>query len=299
MKIIELIERYFWLFLIAGLVLGIAWPVYNDFLMALLKPLLMMMLFLVFLKTDMTGIIRQIKDYKLMIYLVFMYMLVIPSAFFLVINLFNRELAIGILLLTAMPAAVASSTLTDIIRGNTALSLSITVITSMIAPFTVPLLFGFINYDDLSIDTLLMFKDLAMLIFLPLTISRIIKRFFQETIDKVKVTFTSFNVFLLFIMIYAAMGSQRDIILDQPLVIIWQTFFLYLIFVLLHIIGYVMGYRQDKESRKAIAVGAAYMNNGMAIVLAAIHFEPSILVLMILSEFPWSTLLAPFGKIIQ
>ncbi|MFP4366698.1 MAG: bile acid:sodium symporter family protein [Bacteroidales bacterium] len=299
MKIIELIERYFWLFLIAGLVLGIAWPVYNDFLMALLKPLLMMMLFLVFLKTDMTGIIRQIKDYKLMTYLVFMYMLVIPSVFFLVINLFNRELAIGILLLTAMPAAVASSTLTDIIRGNTALSLSITVITSMIAPFTVPLLFGFINYDDLSIDTLLMFKDLAMLIFLPLTISRILKRFFQDTIDKVKVTFTSFNVFLLFIMIYAAMGSQRDIILDQPLVIIWQTLFLYLIFVLLHIIGYVMGYRQDKESRKAIAVGAAYMNNGMAIVLAAIHFEPSILVLMILSEFPWSTLLAPFRRIVN
>lgn len=299
MKIIELIERYFWLFLIAGLVLGIAWPVYNDFLMALLKPLLMMMLFLVFLKTDMTGIIRQIKDYKLMTYLVFMYMLVIPSVFFLVINLFNRELAIGILLLTAMPAAVASSTLTDIIRGNTALSLSITVITSMIAPFTVPLLFGFINYDDLSIDTLLMFKDLAMLIFLPLTISRILKRFFQDTIDKVKITFTSFNVFLLFIMIYAAMGSQRDIILDQPLVIIWQTLFLYLIFVLLHIIGYVMGYRQDKESRKAIAVGAAYMNNGMAIVLAAIHFEPSILVLMILSEFPWSTLLAPFRRIVN
>lgn len=258
-----------------------------------------MMLFLVFLKTDMTGIIRQIKDYKLMVYLVFMYMLIIPSAFFLIINLFNRELAIGILLLTAMPAAVASSTLTDIIRGNTALSLGITVITSMIAPFTVPLLFGFINYNDLSIDTLLIFKDLAMLIFLPLTISLVLKRFYQETILRVKASFTSVNIFLLFLMIYAAMGSQRDLILDQPLVIIWQTLFLYLIFILLHIIGYVMGYRQDKESRKAIAVGAAYMNNGMAIVLAAIHFEPSILVLMILSEFPWSTLLAPFRRIVN
>ncbi|MFO7922174.1 MAG: bile acid:sodium symporter, partial [Bacteroidales bacterium] len=277
----------------------IAWPVYNDFLMALLKPLLMMMLFLVFLKTDMRGIIRQIKDYKLMVYLVVMYMLIIPSAFFLVINLFNRELAIGILLLTAMPAAVASSTLTDIIRGNTALSLGITVITSMIAPFTVPLLFGFIHYNDLSIDTLLIFKDMAMLIFLPLTISLVLKRFYPETILRVKASFTSVNIFLLFIMIYAAMGSQRDLILDQPLVIIWQTLFLYLVFILLHIIGYVMGYRQDKESRKAIAVGAVYMNNGMAIVLAAIHFEPSILVLMILSEFPWSTLLAPFRRIIH
>ncbi|MFO7924554.1 MAG: hypothetical protein R6U58_12775, partial [Bacteroidales bacterium] len=67
----------------------------------------MMMLFLVFLKTDMTGIIRQIKNYKLMVYLVFMYMLIIPVAFFLIINPFSRELAIGILLLTSMPTAVA------------------------------------------------------------------------------------------------------------------------------------------------------------------------------------------------
>jgi predicted Na+-dependent transporter len=137
------------------------------------------------------------------------------------------------------------------------------------------------------------------LVFLPLTVSQVIKKFYQQTINKIKISFTSINIFLLFIMIYAAMGSQRDLILGDPLAIVWKTLFLYIIFILLHIAGYVMGYKQDKESRKAIAVGAAYMNNGMAIVLAAIHFEASILVLMILSEFPWSTLLAPFRRIIQ
>jgi BASS family bile acid:Na+ symporter len=267
--------------------------------MSLLKPLLMVMLFLVFLKTDFIHIITQIRDYKLMVYLSLMYMIIIPVLFFLIINLFNRELAIGILLLTSMPAGVSSPTLTDIVRGNTALSLSITVITSMIAPFTVPFLFGFIKYNNLDINTLDIFKDLAILVFLPLILSQILKKIVPETINQAKKFFTSANIFFLFIIVYAAMGSQRDVILNDSIRIIWQIGFLYLVFILLHIVGYLIGYNQNKESRSAIAIGAAYMNNGMAIVLAATHFGPAILVLMVLSEFPWNTLLAPFRKIIR
>ena len=51
--------------------------------------------------------------------------------------------------------------------------------------------------------------------------------------------------------------------------------------------------------RISTVVGAAYMNNGMAIVLAAIYFNPYVLVFTVLSEIPWNTLLWPFRKIIN
>lgn len=299
MKIFQFIENYFWVFLLTGLVLGLVYPLYNDFLMASLKPMLMIMLFLVFLKTDLIHILKQITDFKLMTFLVCMYMIIIPVIFFLAINLFNRQLALGILLLTAMPAGVSSPTLTDIVKGNTALSLSITILTAMIAPFTVPLLFKFINYDNFSVNTLEMFKDLAILVFVPLILSQVIKKIVPETINKGKHIFTSVNILILFLIVYTAMGSQRDVILSNSVDILLQIGFLYLIFILLHVIGYLMGYNQDKESKAAITIGAAYMNNGMAIVLAAIYFEPSILILMVLSEFPWNTLLAPFRRILK
>jgi hypothetical protein len=41
------------------------------------------------------------------------------------------------------------------------------------------------------------------------------------------------------------------------------------------------------------------MNNGLAIVLAAKYFDPYILVLMVLSDLPWNTLLAPFRKVVK
>jgi predicted Na+-dependent transporter len=298
MKIYQFIERYFWLFLLAGLLLGLWYPVFNDILMSLLKPVLMIMLLFVFLKTDLIHILEKIRDIRLMTYTLIMYMLIIPILFFLSVNLFNPGFAAGVLLLTAMPAGVSSPTLTDIVKGNTTLSMSIVIITSLAAPFTVPLLFGLVKLNNISINPFAVFKDLAIIVFVPMIISQIIKKYFPLSIIKSQHLFTSFNVILLLFIVYAVIGSQRELIMGDPAGIIRKLVFLYLIFILLHIIGYMMGYKQSKENRVAFIIGAAYMNNGMAIVLAATHFDTSVLILMVLSEIPWNTLLEPFRRII-
>jgi BASS family bile acid:Na+ symporter len=218
--------------------------------------------------------------------------------FFLTLNSFSRELAIGILLLTAMPAGAASPALTDIAKGNTALSASIVITTSVIAPVTVPLLFRGLRIGDLSLNYWHVFKDLAILIFLPMAASQVFKQYFSSAITKSSHLFTSLNVLLLTVMVYAIIGSQHDTILAEPVKILWQTGFLYVVFILLHIIGYFMGFKEDRKGKIATVIGAAYMNNAMAIVLAAVYF-PSILVLMVLSEIPWNTLLVPFRKIMN
>jgi predicted Na+-dependent transporter len=88
-------------------------------------------------------------------------------------------------------------------------------------------------------------------------------------------------------------------ILENPASLIWKVLILYVVFILLHIIGYFAYLKGSRESRISVAIGAAYMNNGMAIVLAASYFKPEILVLMVLSELPWNTLLHPFNKVMR
>jgi BASS family bile acid:Na+ symporter len=298
-KIIQFLDQYFGLFLIAGMIMGLINPVFSSFLMPLLEPFLMVMLFLVFLKTDIAHVFQKMKNYRQVIFFTLMYMIAIPALFFLALNSFSRELATGILLLTAMPAGAASPALTDIAKGNTALSASIVITTSVIAPVTVPLLFWGLRIGDLSLSYWHVFKDLAILIFLPMAASQAFKRYFSSAITKSSHLFTSLNVLLLTVMVYAIIGSQRDTILGEPVKILWQTGFLYIVFILLHVIGYFMGYKEDLEGKIATAIGAAYMNNAMAIVLAAVYFSPAILVLMVLSEIPWNTLLVPFRKIMN
>ncbi len=299
MRVVRFIEGYFWIFLLAGIVLGLSYPVFAGFFMSILKPLLMIMLFFVFLKTDLIHILKQVKDYRLMLYLVIMFMIIIPLLIFMPLNFINQDLAIGILLLTAMPAAVSGPSLTDIVKGNIALASGITIITSIIAPFTVPLLFRLVNYENLSINTSEIFIDLVILVFIPLILSQVIKKIVPGIINKGKNKFTAINILIIFIMVYAAMGSQRELILNDSISILWKVGALYILAILLHFLGYLIGKNHNRENKVAIIVSLAYKNNGMAIVLAAIHFHPSILILMILSEFPWATLLAPFRRIIK
>ncbi len=299
MKLHLIIEKYFWVFFISGLVLGLVAPVYNDFLMTLLKPFLMIMLFLVFLKTDIGQIFKKIRNYKQMTFLALSFMIVIPLLFYFVLITFDQEFAVGILLLTAMPAAVASPALTDIVKGNTALSTSIVIITSIIAPFTVPFLFWLIQFDDLSVSPWWLLKDLAMIIIVPVLASQAIKKYSTRFIVKKAHQLTSVNIIILSLMVYIAMGSQRDVIVNDFTGILWHTFLLYLVFIVLHVLGHFMGFAEDNKGKIAITIASAYKNNGMAIVLAALYFEPSVLVLMVLSELPWNTLLIPYRKLIQ
>lgn len=300
MKVSLFIEKNFWLFLSSGIFFGLWNPlsveIFHPFFP---KMLLGMMLFLVFLKINALEIIENIKNYKLMIYVASVYMLIIPVLFFYSINIFNPELAIGILLLTAMPAGVSTPALTDIAKGNVSLSLSLTIVSQLIAPFTVPLLLWFIDFNGHSINKLLILKDMAMIVFLPMIISQVIKKYFPLTIIKTQHLFTSLNVLLLFAFVYIAIASQRNVILENPAGLIWKIAVLYLVFIILHIVGYMICFKQNKENRIAVAIGAAYMNNGMAIVLATSYFKPEILVLMVLSELPWNTLLGPFKRVIS
>jgi predicted Na+-dependent transporter len=130
-------------------------------------------------------------------------------------------------------------------------------------------------------------------------VAQLFKRYFPEIISASQHLFTSANILLLFAFVYVVISSQSGIILDNPVSLIWKTAVLYMVFILLHAIGYIVCYKKSKEDKIAMSVTSAYMNNGLAIVLASEYFGSEILVLMVLSEIPWNSLLAPFNRVIK
>jgi len=298
-SITQFLEKYFWLVLIMAMALGLAFPVYNDLLMSLIEVMLMVMLFLVFLKIDLVDILERIKDYRLMLYLSVMYLLVIPVFFYYLLLPLDSTLAVGILLLTAMPAGTASPALTDIIKGNTALSMSITIFTSLVAPFTVPFLFTVLGFKQADMDMGQIFYKLALLVFVPMVVSQFVRYFFSRQVQQVRPAFTAINILIMFLFVYATIGSQRVLFINSGWSLLRDVVIVYLAFILLHVFGYLLAHGRPRKDKIAITIGNAYMNNGMAIVLASAYFEPAVLVLAILSEFPWNTLLGPFRRVLR
>jgi bile acid:Na+ symporter, BASS family len=298
-KAYQIIEKHFWIFLLAGIMIGLWKPFEFEAPKFLPKVLLGMMLFFVFLKIDFQDIIKHIKDYKLMSYIAVVYMMILPILFYLLFRIFDRELALGILLLTAMPTGVSTPALTDIVKGNMPLTMSVALVTQAIAPLTVPLLFWIVGTNGLEINKLLLLRDIAIMVFSPMILAVLVKRYLPASVRKTRHLFTSANVMLLFFFVLIAISSQREVIISDPLALIWKAAVLYAVFIMLHIAGYRICPGSKKENKIALSVSAAYMNNGLAIVLAASYFSPNILVLMVLSEIPWNTLLAPFKRVVR
>jgi predicted Na+-dependent transporter len=298
MKFSKFIEKYFWAVLLSGMIIGVWQPVPFEVPKFIPKFLLILMMFFLFLKIDAIEILEKIKNYKLMITIAIIYMFLVPLLFFFPIHFIDYNLALGILLLTAMPAGISSPALTDILKGNIPLAMSIAIVTQLAAPFTIPVLFWVIGSKGLEINELLVFRDTIIIVFMPMLLSQVIKKYFPTAIDKSQHLFTSANILILLLFVYITISSQSELILQNPLRLVWKTSILYTVFILLHLIGYLVSYKANKESKIATSVTSAYMNNGLAIVLASTYFGPDIVVLMVLSEIPWITLLAPFKRIL-
>ena len=292
------IERFFWIFLIFGIILGLTIPFDAALSAKLIKPLLMLLMFAVFLKSDITKVLKRMQNIRQMAFLVVMYMLAIPAAFFFVIYFFNHQLAVAALLLISMPTAMAAPVITDILKGNKELAASMSVLTSMVAPFTVPLLFWWLGDKVVSVDVISMLFDVLLFIFIPLGSSVLFKRFFKNQVERNKFIISPFNILLLSVVVYFVMSAHRDIFFNETIIeLIKKLLYVYLIFITLYLTGYLLGFKESSTDKIATAVNAAYMNNGMAIVIAAIYFSPYVLTIAVLSELPWNTLPVLFIKI--
>ena len=72
-------------------------------------------------------------------------MLLLPLIAFGLLSIWSLEpaLAVGVMIIAACPGGVTSNLLTYLARGDTALSISLTAIISLLAVFTLPFIVGF------------------------------------------------------------------------------------------------------------------------------------------------------------
>jgi len=150
--------------------------------------------------------------------------ILLPLAGFLLVWLFglkSPELAVGILILAACPGGPTSNLISHISKGDTALSITLTAISSLIAVITIPLIVNLAlgiymkqgTYVPLPVfDTII---KLTLITLLPVSIGMFIRakalRFANKMDKPVKIT----SGILLFLIIFAAIMNNRDIFVSS------------------------------------------------------------------------------------
>ncbi|WP_198673031.1 bile acid:sodium symporter family protein [Algoriphagus litoralis] len=177
------------------------------------------------------------------------------------------EIAAGIILAGSSPSGTASNVMTYLAKANLALSVTLTSITTLMAPLMTPLLMKLLAGQFIEIDLLKMMWDIVKMILIPIAAGLIFNRMLKgksDWVDKAMPVISMIGIALIILVITAA---GRDSLLSiGPLLIL---------LVLIHnLSGYGIGFYLGKFSGlserdcRTIAIEVGMQNAGLASGLA-------------------------------
>ena len=219
-----------------------------------------------------------------------------PVITYFIFKLITPEFALGFLIIGAVPAGMAGGALTDLCKGNVSLALTVTLITSLICPLTIPLLILILTGSETSVFMLLRQSGmLTILIIVPLILSRISRKLKPRFIKRSKEFFTPFSIISLCLMILGAMSKNSETFLAYKAKGLLLLGCVFLFSAFFHIAGYFIAIKRPIADRVALSVNTAYINNGLAIVFAMSFFGnmPEAILPALLIEFPMIIMIVP------
>lgn len=183
------------------------------------------------------------------------------------------EIAVGVILVGACPGGTSSNVMTYLARGNTALSVSMTAVSTLLAPILTPAITLLLASKWLPVSAGAMFKSVVTIVLLPIVLGLIVKALFQKQVEKSISVLPFVSVIGIVAIVAAVVSGNKEKILESGLLI--------LAVVILHnCLGYLLGFlaakilKMNYEDQKAVSIEVGMQNSGLAAALAAAHFTP-------------------------
>jgi len=287
MRLFKFIADWFAVFCVGATLLGLLVPEVGAPIAGVWpKFFLAGILFFTGLKLDFREAGRALSRPWTVVYLAVMLMVVLPMGVYGAARLFlPTGLAVGVMIVAAMPAGLACSSLTDIARGNAALALVVTMVTSLLCPLTTPWIIrlgcGAAPAGAGKEFLLAQAVFLAAILFSPMGAAWLVRSLAPGTVARFREAYTGLSVISLTLLILGAMSGVSvecmTLVREKPLVALTLALFMFGFSAALHLTGYFLAFWRPVADRAAISVNAAYVNNGLAIVFASTFYVTSTL----------------------
>lgn len=180
---------------------------------------------------------------------------------------FPPEIAAGVVLIGSMPCGLASNVMSYLANANLALSITLTTIATLLAPFLTPLWMKVLGGQFIEIDALAMMWDIVKIVVLPIGAGLLFNRLFggkTSWLEKAMPYVSMFGIAFIIVIITAA--GRDNLLSIGPALILCA---------LLHnTSGYLFGYwigrlfRLSERDSRTIAIEVGMQNGGLASGLA-------------------------------
>jgi bile acid:Na+ symporter, BASS family len=243
---------------------------YGEFkFSALIIPLLQIIMFGMGTELSLKDFANVVKMPKGIIVGVVGHYIIMPLVGFSVAHLFNfpKEIAAGIILVGCCPSGLASNVMSYLANANLALSVSVTTISTLLAPFLTPFLMRLLGGSFVEIDFWAMAWDITKIVILPIAAGlafHYLLRGKVKWLDKAMPVLSMAGIAFIIVIITAA---GRDNLLKVGLLLMVAT-------IIHNLAGYFFGYwsgrvlKFPEKDCRTIALEVGMQNAGLASGLA-------------------------------
>ncbi|MTI32567.1 bile acid:sodium symporter family protein [Xanthovirga aplysinae] len=225
---------------------------------------------------DFSEVVRRPKDVFIGLLTQFLLMPLLAFSLSWVLNL-PTEVAIGVLLVGCCPGGTASNVITYISGGDVPLSITITSLSTLLAPLLTPLLMWIFASQWISISLIEMFWSIFQIILIPIVFGVFIRTYFKKQVEASVEILPTISIISIAAIVGAIIALNKENIFSSGILISSVV-------VIHNLLGLFLGYGMAQlfklplAKRKAISIEVGMQNSGLATVLATAYFSPLVAV---------------------
>lgn len=243
-------------------------------LAALVVPLLAAVMFIMGLTITRADFISLWKDPKPVLVGVCCQFLVMPLIALTLANLLqlSTQLTAGMVLVGSCAGGTASNVITYLAKGDVALSISMTIVSTLVGVLATPLLCRLYLSQTIDVDTLGLLWSIVQVVLLPVLLGFIVNTFFKQGIQKIEGLLPTLAILIILIIIATVVAlNVHDLrhvgLITLVAVIAHNSFGLMAGFYVSRLFGF------DMKRSHTIAIEVGMQNSGLGVTLALQFFS--------------------------
>lgn len=201
--------------------------------------------------------------------------LIMPSLAFLLAKglQLSPEIAVGVILVGCCPGGTSSNVMTFLSKGDVALSVTITSVTTLMAPIVTPALILLLASEWIPVDPASLFLSIVKIVLVPIVLGLVVKKLFNKQAQASVKVLPLVSIVAIVAIVTAVVSVSQAQIAKTGLII-------FAVVVLHNCLGYLLGYlfgklfKMDLSKKKAVAIEVGMQNSGLGAAIASAHFSP-------------------------
>ncbi len=238
-------------------------------------PMLSLVMFFMGLTLTVDDFKRVLVSPKPISIGVFSQFIIMPLVAFIlsIVLRLPSQLAAGLILVGCCAGGTASNVICYLAKGDVALSITMTLVSTLFGVFLTPLLSLVYITENIDVDHLSMLLGIVKMVLLPVVVGVTLNYFFHRAVEKFEPLLPALSIITIVVLIAIIVAlNQQNLQAAGGLV---------LLAVILHnLLGLSFGYAVARLSGlseiqcRTIAIEVGMQNSGLAVALAVKYFSP-------------------------